>query len=863
MCVIYFVESESLDMEENNLELWSSAEEEGLLDDLSESCMAPTTDFTSSSETVESLSLARWIILFLMFIQATHKLSNTVISVLLKFFHTFLALLGQSSTLAMDISRNLPSSLYTASRLENRPNFRRYVVCRRCHKIYYIKECCDSCTQTVKTCSFIAYPSHPHRSMQRSCGTALLKTVELANGKTYFYPFLTYCYIGLDQSLQQILDRPDMYSLCEVWRARNQKEGVLQDVYDGRVWNEFQCFDGNPFLSESGNLALMMNMDFFQPYKHVQYSMGAIYLTILNLPCGVRNKQENTILVGLIPGPHEPRRDINTFLDPFVSDLQKFWSGVHLNVSSLKCRKLIRCALICVACDIPAGRKVCGFLSHSARLGCSRCYKRFSGTVGAMNYSGFDREKWPPRSGPKHANDAKSLLNMRTKTDLMKAESELGCRYSALLKLPYFDAPRMLIIDPMHNLFLGSAKYFLKSILLDQKILNETDFSMLQERVDRIIVPSDIGRIPHKILSGFASFTADQWKNWVIYYSLISMYNMLSSDIFECWRHFVLACRILCSRQLNMDQIMLADALLLRFCQRTERIFGWKCITPNMHLHCHLRSCIIDYGPLHGFWCYAFERYNGVLGSMPNNNRSIEIQLAGRFLKESQSLSTQFPSEFSEHFKPLFIERNSQGSVADMLFNYHESFSQNCWTIDSSFELPVHCYRETFTTSQNSYLNQLYCKMYPATDCSQDIFMSSIYYRYAHIVVNCKQLGSKNSRSAASSTVMALWNVAWFGPCSDLSSSDVVIRAARVNYFCKHSITVKGVNKTHVLVNLSWFLYHPKNTQLGKPITIWCHDLFEPCGIHTFVPIQLVKCRCVSLVDVIDNEDVFYSRSMY
>ena len=49
-----------------------------------------------------------------------------------------------------------------------------------------------------------------------------------------------------------------------------------------------------------------------------------------------------------------------------------------------------------------------------------------------------------------------------TKSDRNKAESESGCCYSVLLKLPYFDAPHMLIIDPMHNLFLGSAKHFLK-----------------------------------------------------------------------------------------------------------------------------------------------------------------------------------------------------------------------------------------------------------------------------------------------------------------------------------------------------------------------------------------------------------------
>ena len=72
---------------------------------------------------------------------------------------------------------------------------------------------------------------------------------------------------------------------------------------------------------------MILNMDFFLPYKHVQYSLGAIYLTILNLPHGTRNKFNNVILVGLIPGPHEPQHDINSFLELLVSDLQQFWTG--------------------------------------------------------------------------------------------------------------------------------------------------------------------------------------------------------------------------------------------------------------------------------------------------------------------------------------------------------------------------------------------------------------------------------------------------------------------------------------------------------------------------------------------------------
>ena len=39
--------------------------------------------------------------------------------------------------------------------------------------------------------------------------------------------------------------------------------------------------------------------------------------------------------------------------------------------------KTVRCILLGVACDMPAGRKAAGFLSHSAHLGCTKCYKVF------------------------------------------------------------------------------------------------------------------------------------------------------------------------------------------------------------------------------------------------------------------------------------------------------------------------------------------------------------------------------------------------------------------------------------------------------------------------------------------------------
>ena len=301
-----------------------------------------------------------------------------------------------------------------------------------------------------------------------------------------------------------------------------------------------------PFLEKDHTYAFMINMDWFQP---LTYSVGAMYLSVFNLPRTKRYKLHNICLIGIIPGPREPEITVNSYLKPLVQDLLEFWEGkqVRVNSGSHVERSLLRCAIICCSCDLPAGRKLCGFLGHSAHLGCSKCLKFFP-SVGdkKLDHSGFERDQWTPRTNSSHRRDVEKMAECESKTALERMESELGCRFSILLNLPYFDAPRMLVIDAMHNLFIGVAKTFFKKILIDKEILSHHDLEILQQRIDSVSVPSDIGRIPTKIVSSFYQFTADQYKNWMIHYSIICLHGLLSSEYIECWRHFVLACRLLC-----------------------------------------------------------------------------------------------------------------------------------------------------------------------------------------------------------------------------------------------------------------------------------------------------------------------------
>ena len=61
-------------------------------------------------------------------------------------------------------------------------------------------------------------------------------------------------------------------------------DGVLEDVYDGRVWKSFLSWKGKPFLEEQHCFVALINVDWFQPYKHLTYSVGVIYLSWFTSP---------------------------------------------------------------------------------------------------------------------------------------------------------------------------------------------------------------------------------------------------------------------------------------------------------------------------------------------------------------------------------------------------------------------------------------------------------------------------------------------------------------------------------------------------------------------------------------------------
>ena len=80
-----------------------------------------------------------------------------------------------------------------------------------------------------------------------------------------------------------------------------------------------------------------------------------IYVAICNLPCDIRFKPENILILGILPGPNEVGLHmINHYLSPIVDELNELCKGFRITTYERSSGRDIKAALIMTACDIPA-----------------------------------------------------------------------------------------------------------------------------------------------------------------------------------------------------------------------------------------------------------------------------------------------------------------------------------------------------------------------------------------------------------------------------------------------------------------------------------------------------------------------------
>lgn len=379
---------------------------------------------------------------FLAYYQLLYHLSERAINSLLSFIRLLLHYIGAiaNHNVLREIAQALPKVMSTIRNSFKQDEYIEYVVCPKCCTLYNISESVIN-GDTSKRCSFVEFPNHPHLSKRSACGEILLKKVKVGN-KYKLVPRKSYIYRSIVTTLKELARRKGFLDMCNQWQNRSKEHArFIGDIYDGKVWDDFKEIGGRPFLTLPNNLCLALNIDWFRLYKHSPYSVGAIYLVVLNLPRNERFKEENVILAGIMPGPNEPKR-INPFLSPIVQDFISLYEGISFeSTSSFLGSTFIRATLACIVCDIPATRKVCGFANFNGTLGCSKCLKKFvTASFGSKpQYGGFNCASWKARDISSHKQHAQKFKKATTASSCQKITRETGIKYSELLRIPHLD----------------------------------------------------------------------------------------------------------------------------------------------------------------------------------------------------------------------------------------------------------------------------------------------------------------------------------------------------------------------------------------------------------------------------------------
>ncbi|KAL0307869.1 UNVERIFIED_CONTAM: hypothetical protein Sangu_3007200 [Sesamum angustifolium] len=106
------------------------------------------------------------------------------------------------------------------------------------------------------------------------------------------------------------------------------ENGVMCHPSDAEAWKHFD--DTHPdFATEPRNVRLGLCADGFAPHGQYgkSYSSWPVIITPYNLPSWMCMKPEYMFLSLIIPGPANPKRLIDVYLQPLIQELVQLWQG--------------------------------------------------------------------------------------------------------------------------------------------------------------------------------------------------------------------------------------------------------------------------------------------------------------------------------------------------------------------------------------------------------------------------------------------------------------------------------------------------------------------------------------------------------
>ena len=218
-----------------------------------------------------------------------------------------------------------------------------------------------------------------------------------------------------------------------------------------------------------------------------------------------------------------------------------------------------------------------------------------------------------------------------------------------------------------------------------------------------------------------------------------------------------------------------------------------------MHMSLHIRDCVRDFGPVYAFWCFSFERYNGMMGQYQTNNHSISVQLMRKFITDKAAISN-LPEELSQgRIKKDCCDVSQLQKLWSLRYDKVISGS----AIEFDCECPLSVSRlGTLTVEEETSIQQMFRKIYD----DERLWVGSFVKVFSRIRVGNEVVSSQKNPY---SLVLARY--------PQFRSPAVVLRPGVISRLLEVTI-IKGdeTKISHFIAKMNWFKVNENRYFFGK-----------------------------------------------
>jgi hypothetical protein len=435
--------------------------------------------------------------------------------------------------------------------------------------------------------------------------------------------------ISMEDQLKIMLENPNNQKrLSENLKKRSgSPSGTVKDIYDGKSYKKLFS-EGS--LSSENNISVTFNIDGAPVFKSSKSSIWPIQFICNELPPEDRFEPNNVMLAGLWFGDKDPKMDI--FLIPFIKEaLELSENGFEwTKESGVK----VRSKVLVTNCSVDSVAKplIQGVKQFNGYYGCGYCLHPGVGVGGTNQVRYVISPDFPDGYDYRSDRSLKSDAEESVRT----GKSINGVRtISPLSVLPDFDLVFGFTIDYMHACLLGVTR-MLSNLWFDSSNHEEEyyigrDITKVNEVLCSIQPPSEITRLPRS-LQERKYWKANEWRSWLLFYSLPCLHGILPARFFNHFLLFVTAMYVFLKDEMTYEEIDFGNMLLMNFVTRFQDLYGEINMVYNVHLLTHLGKIVSLWGPLWAYSAITFESGNGTLLKLVCGTRGVSSQIVDKYL---------------------------------------------------------------------------------------------------------------------------------------------------------------------------------------------------------------------------------------